>query len=162
MDARSAADEIQALLAELIQWLRGVDAELLYRAPASSEWTVMELLAHMTEFLRHWANEAAAVAAEPGRTFGRGEDDAERTGWVAAHGADPLDVMTQALIAAGDYARARLLVIPASGWAAVGVHPTLGAIALPDMVSRVLTDHLADHVDQARAAYAALIRPCDQ
>jgi hypothetical protein len=157
MDAPSAADEIQALLAELIEWLRGVDPELLYLAPAASEWTVMELLAHMTEFLRHWANEAVAVAAEPGRTFGRGEDDAERTGWVAAHGADPLDVMTQDLTAAGDYARARLLAIPASGWGAMGVHPTMGAMALPDMVTRVLTSHLADHLDQARAAYAALI-----
>ena len=116
----------------------------------------MELLAHMTEVLRYWADEIVAVAARPGRTFGRRVDDAERTGWVAAHGADLLDAMTRDLAAAGDYARARLLAIPASGWAATGVHLSMGEMALPDIVARVLTGHLAEHLDQARAKYAAV------
>jgi hypothetical protein len=93
------------------------------------------------------------IAAEPGLPFGRGLDDSDRTGYVLAHGGDPLPSMIQELSAASEEAQATLAAIPAVGWEATGVHMDWGELALPQIVQRVLTGHLAAHYAQARAAY---------
>jgi hypothetical protein len=113
----------------------------------------MELLAHTVEFLRYWPPVMAAIAAEPGLSFGRGLDDSDRTGYVLAHGGDPLESMVEELSAAGEGAQATLAAINPVGWEATGVHMDWGELALPQIVQRVLTGHLAAHDAQARAAY---------
>ena len=140
-------------MAQLTAWLTEVDPALAYEAPTPGEWTVMELLAHTVEFLRYWPPVMVRIAAEPGLPFGRGLDDADRTGYVLAHGGDPLASMVQELRAAGEEAQATLAAIPAAGWEATGVHMSWGELALPEIVQRVLTGHLAGHCAQAKAAY---------
>ena len=152
------AEEIGTLVAQLKGWLAEVDPALLYEAPSPGEWTVVELLAHTVEFLRHWPAVMVGIAAEPGRSFGRGLDDSDRTGYVLAHGGDPLRSMIQELSAAGEEAQATLAAIPAVGWEATGVHMDWGELALPQIVQRVLTGHLAAHYAQAKAAYDAVSR----
>jgi DinB superfamily len=149
----AAAEEIGTVVAQLRAWLTEVDPALLYEAPSPGEWTVMELLAHTVEFLRYWPPVMVGIAAEPGRSFGRGLDDSDRTGYVLAHGGDPLRSMVQELSAAGEEAQATLAAIPAVGWEATGVHMDWGELALPQIVQRVLTGHLAAHYAQAKAAY---------
>ena len=154
----AAAEEIGTLVAQLKAWLAEVDPALLYEAPSPGEWTVMELLAHTVEFLRHWPAVVVGIAAEPGRSFGRGLDDSDRTGYVLAHGGDPLPSMLQELSAAGEEAQATVDTIPAAGWEATGVHMDWGELALPQIVQRVLTGHLAGHCAQAKATYDAVSR----
>src|SRR6266851_8900796 len=96
----AAAEEIGTVVAQLRAWLAEVDPALLYEAPSSGEWTVMELLAHTVEFLRYWPPVMVGIAAESGLSFGRGLDDSNRTGYVLAHGGDPLRSMVQELSAA--------------------------------------------------------------
>jgi hypothetical protein len=91
----AAAEEIGTGVAQLSAWLAEVDPALLYEAPGPGEWTVMELLAHTVEFLRYWPPVVVGIAAEPRRSFGRGLDDSDRTGYVLAHGGDPLASMLQ-------------------------------------------------------------------
>jgi hypothetical protein len=141
------------VVAQLRAWLAKVDPPLLYEAPSPGEWTVMELLAHTVEFLRYWPPVVVGIAAEPGLPFGRGLDDSDRTGYVLAHGGDPLGSMVGELSAAGKEAQATLAAIPAAGWEATGVHMDWGELALPQIVQRVLTGHLAAHCAQAKAAY---------
>ena len=57
---------------------------------------------------------------------------------------------------AGEEAQATLAAIPAVGWEATGVHMSWGELALPEIVQRVLTGHLAAHCAQAKAAYDAV------
>jgi len=156
MSGIAAAEEIGAGVAQLTAWLAEVDPAVLYEAPSPGEWTVMELLAHAVEFLRYWPPVMAGIAAEPGLPFGRGLDDADRTGYILAHGGDPLGAMVQELSDAGEEAQATLAAIPAVGWEATGVHMSWGELALPEIVQRVLTGHLAAHCAQAKAAYDAV------
>ena len=151
-----AAEEIGTGVAQLTTWLAEVDPAWLYGAPSPGEWTVMELLAHTVEFLRYWPPVMVGIAAEPGLSFGRGLDDSDRTGYVLAHGGDPLEAMVQELSAAGEEAQAMLAAIPAAGWEATGVHMDWGELALPQIVQRVLTGHLAGHCAQAKATYDAV------
>ena len=153
MSGTAAAEEIRTGVAQLSAWLAEVDPALLYEAPSPGEWTVMELLAHTVEFLRYWPPVMVGIAAEPGRSFGRGLDDSDRTGYVLAHGGDPLESVLQELSAAGEEAAATLATIPAAGWEATGVHINWGELPLPQIVQRVLTGHLAAHDAQARATY---------
>jgi hypothetical protein len=152
----TAAEEIETGMAQLTAWLAAVDPAALYEAPGPGEWTVMELLAHTVEFLRYWPPVMARIAAEPGLSFGRGLDDSDRTGYVLAHGGDPLGVTVQELSAAGEEAQAILAAISAVGWQATGVHMTWGELALPEIVRRVLTGHLAGHCAQAKVTYDAV------
>jgi hypothetical protein len=152
----TAAEEIGTGVAQLSAWLAEVDPSLLYEAPGPGEWTVMELLAHTVEFLRYWPPVMVSIAAEPGRSFGRGLDDSDRTGYVLAHGGDPLGSVLQELGAAGEEAQATLAAIPAAGWEATGVHIEWGEVALPQIAQRVLTGHLAAHHAQAKDTYDAV------
>ena len=154
----AAAEEIGTGVASLSAWLAEVDPALLYEAPSPGEWTVMELLAHTVEFLRYWPPVIVGIAAEPGLSFGRGLDDAGRTGYVLAHGGDPLESMLQELSTAGEEAQATVAAIPAAGWEATGVHMEWGELTLPQIVQRVLTGHLAGHCAQAKATYDAVSR----
>ena len=153
MSGTAAAEEIGTGVAQLSAWLAELDPALLYQAPSPGEWTVMELLAHTVEFLRYWPPVMVSIAAEPGRSFGRGLDDSDRTGYVLAHGGDPLGSLLQELSAAGEEAQAVLATIPAAGWEATGVHIAWGELPLPQIVQRVLTGHLAVHHAQAKATY---------
>jgi len=132
-----AAHEIGTLVGQLRAWLAEVDPALLYEPPSPGEWTVMELLAHTVEFLRYWPPVMAAIAAEPGLSFGRGLDDSDRTGYVLAHGGDPLESMVEELSAAGEGAQATLAAIPVVGWEATGVHMGWGRVGTaPDRAAR--------------------------
>ena len=51
--------------------LSTVDSSLLYQSPGQDEWTVMENIAHIIEFMPYWADESAKLIAQPGQNFGR-------------------------------------------------------------------------------------------
>lgn len=155
MDGPSVASAVDQQVAEITAWLSDADPALLYRPPDAAEWTVMQLMAHVTEVLRYWPDVMVALAAEPGMTFGRGLDDSVRTSFVAAHKDDSVADMVAAMREAGARASALLATIPDAGWESSGEHVAWGTVALPEVVRRVLTGHLPDHLAQAKATYAA-------
>src|SRR5258708_8538507 len=55
--------------------LAGLDASKLYQAPAENEWTIMQNLAHIVEFMPYWAGEIEKLVAAPGETFARTPQD---------------------------------------------------------------------------------------
>ena len=55
--------------------LARLNASKLYQSPAENEWTIMQNLAHIVEFMPYWAGEIEKVIAEPGCEFGRTHDD---------------------------------------------------------------------------------------
>src|SRR6266566_7003708 len=92
---------------ELLQLIDGpltsIDASKLYQVPAENEWTIMQNLAHIVEFMPYWAGEIEKLVTTPGENFGRTQQDEGRLRAVSKHGADSLEQVKAAL--PGSYAR---------------------------------------------------------
>src|SRR5215467_10063502 len=65
---QSSYDELNLLIAD---HLTALDPAKLYQQPAENEWTIMQSLAHVVEFMPYWANEIEKLVAAPGQNFGR-------------------------------------------------------------------------------------------
>src|SRR2546421_7173013 len=97
---QSSYDELNRLIADRLATL---DPAKLYWRPAENEWSIMENLAHIVEFMPYWANEIEKLVAAPGQNFGRTAGDAERLRAISEHGTDNLDQIRAAL--PGSYTR---------------------------------------------------------
>src|SRR5260370_35544872 len=84
-------------------WVGKVDTEKLYEVPAEDEWTIIQNLADIVEIMPYWAGEIEKLVAEPGRNFGRTQQDEGRLRAINEHGTDSLDEIKGAL--PGSYAR---------------------------------------------------------
>src|SRR5215471_6417615 len=97
---QSSYDELDRLITER---LAALDPAKLYQQPAENEWTIMESLAHIVEFMPYWANEIEKLVAAPGQKFGHTMQDAGRLRAINEHGSDDLEQLRTAL--PGSYAR---------------------------------------------------------
>src|SRR5437016_13910144 len=97
---QSSYDELNQLIADRLATL---DPAKLYQQPAENEWTIMENLAHIVEFMPYWANEIEKLEAAPGQNFGRTMQDAGRLQAINEHGSDDLEQIRATL--PGSYAR---------------------------------------------------------
>src|SRR2546421_4991695 len=93
--------------AELVMLIDGpltaLNPEKLYLAPAENEWTIMQNLSHIVEFMPYWANEIEKLVARPGQNFGRTMQHEGRLQAIREHGSDSLEHVKAAL--PGSYAR---------------------------------------------------------
>lgn len=126
-------------------------AEKLYQTPTESEWTVMENLAHIAEFMPYWGNEATKLVARPGQKFGRTMDDEGRQAALCEHGHDSLAQLRAAL--PGSYARLDNVLsrLNDSDLELTGHHSRYGEKMLEWFIEDFITKHLRDHVAQIRA-----------
>src|SRR6266851_9533470 len=85
---------VQRSYREIVQLLDGplatLDGEKLYLAPVAGEWSIMQNLAHIVEFMPYWADEIEKLVAEPGRNFGRTAQDEVRLRGISEHATDSL------------------------------------------------------------------------
>jgi uncharacterized damage-inducible protein DinB len=154
-----AEERIQRLersVKQLTQQIEGLPAEVLYRAPSQGEWPVMSTLAHLAELLPYWAHQAAAIAAQPGKSFGRTHDDPDRIGAVQQHGHDSLDVAVNRIRAGLQECISVLSALPAEAWASAGQHPTRGRMTIEQLVDAFLVSHAEEHADQTQATLKTL------
>ena len=70
--------------------LSQLPSEKLYQSPAGNEWTIMENLAHIVEFMPYWGNQIAKLVAQPGQNFGRVQQDERRLKEIRDHAHDSL------------------------------------------------------------------------
>lgn len=126
-------------------------AEKLYQTPTENEWSVMENLAHIVEFMPYWGNEVAKLVAQPGQKFGRTIDDEGRQAALREHGHDSLVQLRAALPAS--YARLddALGKLNDSDLELTGRHSRYGEKTLEWFIEDFITRHLRDHVAQIRA-----------
>ena len=80
-----------------------LDASKLYESPAENEWTIMQNLAHIVEFMPYWAGEIEKLVAEPGSNFGRTIEDMGRLQGISEHETASLSKIKAAL--PGSYQR---------------------------------------------------------
>src|SRR5437867_4465155 len=87
-------EQIRTSYMDLLQLIDGPLAALepgqLYQQPFDDEWTIMENLAHIAEFLPYWVDEVNKVIATPDYRFGRTAEDVGRLAAVRDHGHDAL------------------------------------------------------------------------
>jgi hypothetical protein len=147
-------ENVRNSYAELHQLIDGplasLDMSKLYQSPAENEWTIMQNLAHIVEFIPYWAGEIEKLVAEPGRNFGRTAQDEGRLRGISEHAKDSLASIKAALPVS--YARLDEVLgnLKDNDLELTGKHVRYGEKPLGWFVEDVVTDHLSGHVEQIK------------
>jgi uncharacterized damage-inducible protein DinB len=124
------------------------------RPPSGSgDWSVMQILGHVAEFVPYWAGQAQAIALRPanGQPFGRPTNDPDRLEAVDKYVNDPPRKIVPLLRTGLSEAQALLRAIPEEGWQRTARHPTRGEMTVEQIVDQFLIDHVVEHSRQLDA-----------
>ena len=136
--------------------LSTIDSSLLYQSPGQDEWTLMENIAHIIEFMPYWADESAKLIAHPGQNFGRTQQHEGRLRALTEYGHFTLEQARAALPGSYAHLDTFLSTMNDSDLELIGHHSRFGDKTLGWFIKDFVTDHLANHVEQMKAALAAL------
>lgn len=128
-----------------------LDASKLYESPAENEWTIMQNLSHIVEFMPYWAGEIEKLVTEPGSNFGRTPEDVGRLQGISEHEMDSLSKIEAAL--PGSYKRLDevLRKLNDSDLELTAKHVRYGEKPLDWFIEEFLTNHLKGHVEQIKS-----------
>jgi hypothetical protein len=146
---------VQTLYEEVEQLIEGPIAALaageLYRSSLpGKEWTLMENLAHIGEFLPYWGKEFALLVAAPGRSFGRTAEHEGRLRAISDHARDDLARARNA-IDEGYISLDRVLIsLRDDDLELTGRHIKFGEQTLDWFIDEFVIRHLANHLLQMR------------
>lgn len=149
------AERLEAMVDELATRLAALPEPSFTRRSAADQWTAAEVVGHMTEMMPYWVRVAAAVAAEPGRAFGRPLDDPDRVGAVRAATDLPRAEALARLRHAAHEAATALRALDADAWQRTGTHATQGVMTVGAAIETFLIRHAEAHVAQALTAAGA-------
>jgi len=152
--------------ASLIARLDAVEARLAAHAAAErpgltradegtgERWEAGQVWAHLAEFPAYWVGQirailAARAAGEPEPIpFGRTRADPGRTAAIEARRRDDPPALLRDVRAGIGAAATLCRSLSNEEWQASGAHPTVGAMALPAIVERMVVIHLEEHAAQ--------------
>lgn len=149
------AERLEATVDELAARLTALSEPSFTQRAGADDWTAAEVVGHMTEIVQYWARVATAVAAEPGRSFGRALDDPDRLGAVTAANAIPRGESLTRLRHATHEASQAIRAFDAAQWETAGIHPTNGSMTVGEIVRQLLVEHAIAHTHQALVAAGA-------
>jgi DinB superfamily len=156
------AQRLERAVDQLITSARLLGQELYHR-PGEREWSAMENLAHVAEFVPFWAVRARdfALGRLRDEPFGRAPEEwDQRAAAVAAHGNDSLEPMVDRLKAGLTTAVAALRSIPDDRWSVVGSLEVNGPRqSVAELVEERVLSHVEAHVRQAADAGATALKP---
>jgi DinB superfamily len=151
---------IQSSYNELNRMIAGpllqLDTAKLYQPPRPDEWTLMQNLAHIIEFLPYWADEIAKLVAAPGQNFGRTAQHEGRLRAVEEHGSYTLAHAAAVLPDSYTHLDQVLSTLKDSDLNITGHHSTFGERSLAWFIEEFVTGHLANHLQQMREGLTAL------
>ena len=137
--------------------LAQIPPQKLYESPGNDEWTIMENLAHIVEFMPYWGDQIAKLVANPGQNFGRVQQDERRLKEIRDHAHDSL-AQIKTLLPPG---HARLQEVLAnlhdSDLELTGIHSRYGEKPLAWFMEDFVTGHLRAHLTQMQTALDALL-----
>ena len=148
---QSSYNELNQLIADQLVPL---DPAKLYQRPTDDEWTIMENLAHIVEFMPYWASEIEKLVAAPGQNFGRTAQDARRLQAISEHGSDSREQIRAALPSSYTRLEQVLGKLKDSDLALVGHHSRFGDQTLEWFIEDFVTHHLTSHLEQVRRCLA--------
>ena len=125
-----------------------LDPLQLYVTPAKDEWTIMQNLAHILEFMPYWGSEIAKLVAHPGQNFGRTMQHEGRLQFIEAHKHDTIPQILAAFPASQAQLEAVLNTLTDSDLSVTGNHPKFGEQSLEWFINEFVCQHLKDHVEQ--------------
>jgi uncharacterized damage-inducible protein DinB len=137
--------------------LSQLPSDKLYQSPADNEWTIMENLAHIVEFMPYWGNEIAKLVAQPGQNFGRVQQDERRLKEIRDHARDSLAQIKAMLPASHARLQEVLASLRDSDLQLTGVHSRYGEKPLEWFMEDFVTGHLRAHLIQIRTALDVLL-----
>ena len=124
--------------------------EKLYATLVEGEWTIMESLTHIIEFMPYWADEIAKLVAQPGKNFGRTKEDIARIRAIEEHKHDSLETTSSALTRSYTYLDGVLGTLKESNLELKGHHSKFGEQTLAWFIKDFVTDHLTNHIEQLK------------
>ncbi len=130
--------------------LANLDTSKLYQSPSENEWTIMQNLAHVMEFMPYWAGEIEKLVGEPGKNFGRTAQDERRLRGISEHEKDDLSRTKAALLVSYTRLDEVLGSLKDSDLALTGKHPKYGEKSLEWFIEEFVTGHLSGHVEQIK------------
>jgi DinB family protein len=128
----------------------------LYQAPAPGEWTIMENLAHIVEFMPYWADEIVQLVARPGQNFGRTQQHEGRLRAISEHGHDQLQQIKDNLPSSYEHLAHVLHNLRDSDLDLTGQHVKFGERTLDWFIEDFVTHHLESHLEQLDRALQAM------
>ena len=137
--------------------LAQIPSEKLYESPGNDEWTIMENLAHIVEFMPYWGDQVAGLVAHPRQNFGRVQQDERRLKEIRDHAYDSLAQIKALLPSSYTLLQAVLANLHDSDLALTGVHSRYGEKPLAWFMEDFVTGHLRAHLVQMQAALDALL-----
>jgi uncharacterized damage-inducible protein DinB len=136
--------------------LSQLPSEKLYVSPADNEWTIMENLAHIVEFMPYWGDQIAKLVARPGQNFGRVQQDERRLAEIRDHAHDSLAQIKALLPESYASLKEVLVNLRDSDLELSGVHSRYGEKPLAWFMQDFVTGHLRAHLVQMRTALDTL------
>ncbi|HLZ81375.1 MAG TPA: DinB family protein [Ktedonobacteraceae bacterium] len=140
--------------AELVQLVDGpvtaLEPEKLYIPSSEDEWSIMQNLAHIVEFMPYWAGEIEKLVTAPGQNFGRTAQNEGRLRAISEHGRDRLEQVKAALPASYTRLEEVLGNLQDSDLELTGHHYKFGEKSLEWFIEDFVTGHLKSHVDQIK------------
>ena len=155
-EIKGRLEHLEHTVYHLVERVEHLPAEVLYREPAPGEWPVMSTLAHLSELLPYWAQEAAAIAHAPGAAFGRTHDDPRRLGAITEHGRDSASDIALRIRDALRQCVLTLRAIPPEQWSSAGLHPRRGSMTVEQVVDDFLIAHAEEHAAQIQSTLDAV------
>ncbi|SRR5258708_25533072 len=146
---RSSYDELNLIIE---RYLTTLDPAMLYQTPAPTEWTLMENMAHIIEFMYYWADEIAKLVASPGKNFGRTQQHEGRLSAIRERGGDTLAQVRTELPGGYAYLDQILETLKDSDLDLQGSHSRFGDQTLDWFIKEFVTHHLANHVEQIKTS----------
>ena len=154
---RESVRQSYAALNQLIDGpLATLDPQKLYQSPGDDEWTIMQNLAHVVEFMPYWGNEVTKLVARPGQNFGRTMKDERRLQFIQDNEHDTLEQIRAQLPASYTSLQAALESLTDSDLTLTAIHVRYGEKSLDWFIEEFVTRHLSDHVEQIRQAWEAV------
>ncbi|GAC1560622.1 MAG: hypothetical protein NVS2B2_22260 [Ktedonobacteraceae bacterium] len=148
----SSYNELHQLLGQLIL----SPANKLYETSIEGEWTFMENIAHIIEFMQYWGEEIVKLVAKPGQVFGRTQQDEARIRGIEDHKQDTLKDAQGALEQSYLHLDKVLSTLNDSDLELKGHHLKFGDQTLAWFIKDFVTDHLTNHIVQMKRCLAAL------
>jgi hypothetical protein len=138
------------------QRLLPLPEQILYTTLVEGEWTLMESLAHIIEFMPYWGDEIAKLVARPGQNFGRIKEDTGRIRAIEVHKHDSLETAYNALTRSYIYLDEVLGTLKDSDLTLKGRHSKFGEQTLAWFIKDFVTDHLTNHIEQLNKCLQAV------
>jgi uncharacterized damage-inducible protein DinB len=153
--------DVQQSYEALNQLIDGSLSELpsdkLYLSPADNEWTIMENLAHIVEFMPYWGDQIAKLVVQPGQNFGRVQQDERRLSEIRSHAHDSLAQIEALLPESYASLKQVLTNLRDSDLELTGVHSRYGEKTLEWFMQDFVTGHLRAHLAQIKASMDAIL-----